>query len=481
MRLLKYALVLPVLVALPLVGGVTGAPSAPWDAFQESEDVRVRHARFWRPNSQSTLVEVIVGLRVGAGAVDVASAPRVELVVTDAAGQEIHRTSWVDTISATVREVARSQGSVELAEQLRVALLPGTYDFHVMMDTPVGRDSTATRVEAFEVGPLLSDVLVSGGIRILDEGERPTGAELVKGDYAIEAGSRVVLLPTRSELWYYLELYSPEGTEPVETQLDFRVEPASGSGASVELQRRILLASPGAVDAAKLDLTGMPPGEYRLVVTATAGERMDRRTVAFTIGAFGTGPVVAQAGPPRGALTEPQLYDRYFLPGVLDSTQVSQLVQALAVAPPGPSIDRSMLGLDTEAQGRFLARYFSRLDLGPATPEHELYEEFRDRVAFVEREYAEKDIGRPGIHTDRGRIYLRYGPPDERLLLPVTQNRGVEAWRYTRNRSRKYVFLDETGFQHYNLIYAEDPNEQTVPNWEERVGDRDVVNEIRSF
>lgn len=208
---------------------------------------------------------------------------------------------------------------------------------------------------------------------------------------------------------------------------------------------------------------------------------MDRRTAGFTIGEFGTGPVMAEAAPARGALTEPQLFDRYFAPDVVDSTTVSRLIEALAAAPPGPSMDRAMRQVDQDAQRRYLARYFSRVDLAPATPEHELYEEFRDRVEFVEREYAERDIGRPGINTDRGRIYLRFGPPDERLQLPMTQNKAVEAWRYSRQRSRKYVFLDETGFQHYNLIYAEDPNEQTLPDWEARVGDRDVVNAIRSF
>ena len=296
MRFPKYGLAIPVLVALPLAGGAAGpGPERLPVAVQEQQDVRIRHARFWRPNSRSTLVEAIVGLAVrGDAATTAPGMPRVQLVVTDAAGQEIHRSSWVDTVSTAVRQMAEAQGSVELTEQLRVALLPGTYDFHVIVEATGGRDSTVTRVEAFEDAPLLSDVLVSGGIRVLGAGESATTAEVVKGDYAIQGGSRVVLLPTRSELWYYLEMYRGDGTEPVETTLDFHVEPVTGAGPSVDLDRQILLAPPGAVDAAKLDLTGMPPGDYRLVVTATAGERSDRRTADFTIGELGTGPIVAQ-------------------------------------------------------------------------------------------------------------------------------------------------------------------------------------------
>lgn len=483
MSALRFCLLMPILMApLPLGADLVGQQVAQ-PAVQDGQDLRVRSVRFWRPNSRATLLEAFVGQMVfGDTTPGPPATPRIQLVVIDAMGQEIHRSSWMDTISAGVRTMAAAQGQVEVTEHLRVALLPGSYDFHVIVAERGREDSISTRIDAFDDAPLVSDVLISSAIRLLDEGEAAAAAEVVKGDYAIQGGSRVVLVPTQAELWYYVEMYAPQAADPVAMELALRVEPRAGDGPSVDLSRSMLLESPGAVDAARLDLTGMPPGDYRFMVTATAGDRSERRVAEFSIGAFGTGPQIANTRATGGVLTEPQLHDRYFSPEAMDSGTVAMLVQALTVAPPGPSVELDVRSLDLQSQRRYLARYFGRLgDPATATSRHELIDEYVERVRVVEREYGERDIGRPGIGTDRGRIYLRYGPPDDRLLLPMTQNRAVEAWRYSRNRNLKFVFLDETGFQHYNLIYAEDPNEQTLPDWERRVGSRDVIARILSF
>src|SRR2546425_12743048 len=51
----------------------------------------------------------------------------------------------------------------------------------------------------------------------------------------------------------------------------------------------------------------------------------------------------------------------------------------------------------------------------------------------------------PGWRTDRGRIFIKYGPPQEMMQRPQAGNTlPYEVWKYTRNRALKYVFLDQT-------------------------------------
>jgi hypothetical protein len=111
-----------------------------------------------------------------------------------------------------------------------------------------------------------------------------------------------------------------------------------------------------------------------------------------------------------------------------------------------------------------------------------LLEEYLKRVEHVTREYSERR-GRPGVQTSRGRIYLKYGPPDVHHLfaLPGANSRGVELWKYTRTRSHKYAFLDESGFQHFNLVYTTDPYEQGTPDWADRVRDPELIRQIMAF
>ena len=109
-----------------------------------------------------------------------------------------------------------------------------------------------------------------------------------------------------------------------------------------------------------------------------------------------------------------------------------------------------------------------------------MVDEYLKRVQHVEREFKER--GRPGVKTDRGRLYLRYGAPDASQHVQVpSANKTVEIWKYTRRKALKYAFLDESGFQNYNLIYSTDPSERTSPDWEERIHDVDVIRQIISF
>jgi GWxTD domain-containing protein len=68
------------------------------------------------------------------------------------------------------------------------------------------------------------------------------------------------------------------------------------------------------------------------------------------------------------------------------------------------------LNTDEERQ-HFVEQFWARRDPTPGTAENEFKEEHYRRLAFANRHFASKQ--QPGWKTDRGRIYIRYGPPDE--------------------------------------------------------------------
>src|SRR5207253_1369880 len=171
----------------------------------------------------------------------------------------------------------------------------------------------------------------------------------------------------------------------------------------------------------------------------------------------------------------------YFAPAVMSDSDVVRLVNAMIFAVPGERVLPAAAKLSPDAMRRFLAGYWSRVDPTPGTPKNELLEEYTRRVEYANRTFTERDIGRPGVRTDRGRIYLKYGAPDDRLARPLSAKGAIEVWKFTRQRNLKYAFLDETGFQHFNLVYTTDPNERSAPDWETRIADQQVVNQILGF
>jgi GWxTD domain-containing protein len=333
-------------------------------------------------------------------------------------------------------------------------------------------------VRGFASVPVVSDVVVSGRMRVLAAGEAPTSVEMQRGRFAIERAARVAVQPTDPKLWYYLELYR-QGADSV-AALEFRISPVGRDTALVRVTRNVAVGARGTVDAAALVVQGLPPGDYRLHVTARSGDREEARDAWFSMASFETAAPVAVATPG----SEAGIYERYFAPGVATDAQINLLAEAMLVATPGETVNSTVMPADADSRRRFMARYWSRLpDPNPGTPRHELIDEYRQRVEHANRQYAESGrSGRSGVRTDRGRIYLKYGPPDATQLVQITGGtKTVDVWKYARNRGLKYAFLDESGFSNYNLIYTTDPQERTVPDWLEKVFDREAVRQILTF
>jgi GWxTD domain-containing protein len=72
-----------------------------------------------------------------------------------------------------------------------------------------------------------------------------------------------------------------------------------------------------------------------------------------------------------------------------------------------------------EERERFIEEFWRRRDPDPDTDENEFKEEYYERVAYANEHFAS---GIPGWKTDRGRIWIMYGKPDERETHPMGGN-----------------------------------------------------------
>jgi len=94
-----------------------------------------------------------------------------------------------------------------------------------------------------------------------------------------------------------------------------------------------------------------------------------------------------------------------------------------------------------EERENFIEQFWLRRDPTPDTAENEFKEEHYRRIAYANERFAS---GIPGWKADRGRIYITYGPPDEREEHPsggsyerpfeegggTTSTYPFEIWRY---------------------------------------------------
>lgn len=132
----------------------------------------------------------------------------------------------------------------------------------------------------------------------------------------------------------------------------------------------------------------------------------------------------------------------------------------------------SRLQTDEERQ-QFMEQFWLRRDPTPDTEENEFREEHYRRIAYANEQFAS---GVPGWKTDRGRIYIQYGPPDEKeehpsggtYDRPIEEGGGTtstfpfEKWRYRYiegiGNDINIEFVDTTMTGEYHMTM--DPSEK---------------------
>lgn len=114
-----------------------------------------------------------------------------------------------------------------------------------------------------------------------------------------------------------------------------------------------------------------------------------------------------------------------------------------------PAERKAFLDRPDSEKARWIEEFWMSRDPDPSTSENEFKNEYFGRIARANDFFFGE--GRPGWLTDRGRIYILFGPPTERQTSsPANESRGrcQELWYY---RGFPVVFLDRGCVGTYRL------------------------------
>jgi GWxTD domain-containing protein len=139
-----------------------------------------------------------------------------------------------------------------------------------------------------------------------------------------------------------------------------------------------------------------------------------------------------------------------------------------------PEERNAFLQLETnEEREQFIEQFWLRRSSNPDLPDNDFKEEHYRRIAYANEHFAS---GIPGWKTDRGRMYIMWGPPDEIESHPTggTYDRPMEEgggststypwetwrWRYLEGIGENVIleFVDPSGSGEYHLTM--DPSEK---------------------
>lgn len=169
------------------------------------------------------------------------------------------------------------------------------------------------------------------------------------------------------------------------------------------------------------------PGEYRLVITVQSGKVQARAERKFFMQ---WGQILLQSG------------------------NIDVAIEQLALIAPGASVNKMRSASAHEREKLFDLFWLNR-DPTPGTERNELREEFFSRIDFANHNFSEMVTNQEGWRTDRGRVLVRNGAPDnvDRQAAEIGMP-AVEIWVYTR-LAKKYFFVDRQGNGEYRLVKVE--------------------------
>jgi GWxTD domain-containing protein len=442
---------------------------------QNDSGLVLRAVRFYRPDQNRTRVKGLVQIPFSMIQASSGTAGQlnytVSVRVVDSTGLTLYQQSW--------RNRARAVGAGSDAYTVEIvdfAVAPGKYRLEVgVEDSLSGRKVTGgIDVQALSEKDGASDLLVAPEMRLATADDTvPRPGEFRTGNNLVTAAARVGLTPLRAKVFYLIEAYSDSGEAGT---MSVAIKDPGGKTSIKTPEVPVTVTAGGSVLQGQLDLAGLPEGEYTMAASLKLGGRSIERSAQISMA--GLQETLARDSALR---QEDRVTDQGYFAAMNGQELETAKAPLIHIAESGElSPWEPQMSLD--AKRRFMTNFWRKRDPTPGTAKNERREGFYEAIAFANREY--KEGGRKAVagwRSDRGRVFARYGAPDDVLRR---QNEGrappYEVWRYTKGKGAYYIFADRTGFGAYQLLYSNDLREPGIPSWADVIG-RKAVDDAGEF
>ncbi len=378
----------------------------------------------------------------------------IEVLIERESGEEVYRLERPIRPEAISEEMARS-GRVSTLETFAIYAPAGEYVARARLTDLVSNQSheVVRSLSVPEEPPFFSDVLLSNRVQKevrLDSGEY---LPYLIGSTMFHPSPRGVFYKDAPLLYFYYEV-NPETIEKSEGTIALNMSLRNGSEVVKDFgQREIKIAEEQNFDLGAFNIGGLRPGRYDLVVRCTScpdsitmQDAFEVRDAQEQLAFLQPPPQPESAGPPLKYYTD------------MSAAQVDSVVEVMDIWF-SPQQRQLLMTLNTQGKVQFLNRFWDSLDADPSigdpqTPENEAKEIFERRVAYADQFFTSSQ--RLGRNTDRGRIYLLFGEPTERVDRPVEATLGpYEIWNYS-SQGETFAFGDFRRDGDYRLIYSTD-------------------------
>ncbi len=154
----------------------------------------------------------------------------------------------------------------------------------------------------------------------------------------------------------------------------------------------------------------------------------------------------------------------YLTKNIFVTKEDSEVIEKILKYITTPAQLKTYLELSSGGKAHFLLNFFKDLDPTPGTTENEILNELISRYHYVNLKFGWSKT--EGWNTERGRIFIQNGKPDEvdRHEFDAA-DRPYEIWYYRKEREIMYVFADIRNNGNYILVHSNKEGEIFNSNW----------------
>ena len=356
--------------------------------------------------------------------------------------------------------------STSLLGQIGFVIPEGVYICNIKGFDSVDTLNSKSYLEDMAIDPLMKDTYTISDIQLASNIKSENADQnslFYKNTMEVTPNPMTFYSETMPVLFYYSELYNLN-LEKQDEDLEVQKLVYNGSNKLVyKKSKTVARDKKSIVEAGAVNMSKFPTDSYTFVVavvdtSASGGVASSKRLFLYNpsvkVEEDNSSGNLGYLGSEYGVYSEEDCDDQFRQAKYIANNKEIEQYE----------------GLDSlESKRKYLFEFWQRRDTNPQTAVNEFREDYLKRVKLANERY--RTMNKDGYRTDRGRIVLVYGNPDQIDRFPNETNlKPYEVWAYNSIEGGVvFVFGDITGFSDYELLHSTARGEIQDQNWQRRI------------
>ncbi len=275
-----------------------------------------------------------------------------------------------------------------------------------------------------------------------------------------------------NELLFYSEIYNLDKVLGNDEPLAFVISIRQLNNTEIKEISRIKRINARTVSPQlhTIDLRNLPSGEYKLLL-----EARDRNNSLIAMKERFFTRNLVKAVPIEEQVPDNNVVARSFAGRYTQADTLRDIIYSLnpiALSQERNTINNTMASANLqEMQSFFYSFWYKRNQTDPEFA----WRQYEEKLKMVDENFGTRI--KKGWKTDRGRVYLQYGPPNTRIERPHDPDYWpFEIWHYYETNDklhdRRFLFYNTTLGEDYELLHSDVPQEPKNLDWPSLVRQR---------